>query len=146
MTSLNGNNFPVTGPLCEGFTGHRWIPLTKGSDTELWCVLWPAPEKSKQSRRRWFESPLRSLLRHCNVEMSSARQNSCCSGLDVLYTRACIIYCELRQIKSCRNIYRLKIILRDTGPFHKLISTNTCDNECIDNQLRALCGMYPFCL
>ena len=25
-------------------TGHRWIPLTKASDVELWCFLWSAPE------------------------------------------------------------------------------------------------------
>ena len=30
MTSSNGNIFRVIGPLCGEFTGHRWIPLTKG--------------------------------------------------------------------------------------------------------------------
>ena len=30
MTSSNGNIFRVTGPLCGEFTGHRWIPRTKG--------------------------------------------------------------------------------------------------------------------
>ena len=43
MTSSNGNIFCVTGPLCGEFTGHRWIPLTKASDAELWCFLWSAP-------------------------------------------------------------------------------------------------------
>ena len=43
MTSSNGNIFRVTGPLCGEFTGHRWIPLTKPSDAELWCFLWSAP-------------------------------------------------------------------------------------------------------
>ena len=41
-TSSNGNIFRVTGPLCREFTGHRWIPLTKASDAELWCFLWSA--------------------------------------------------------------------------------------------------------
>ena len=27
-------------------TGHRWIPLTKISDAELWCFLWAAPEQT----------------------------------------------------------------------------------------------------
>ena len=42
MTSSNGNIFCVTGPLCGEFTGHRWIPLTKASDAELWCfsLIW----------------------------------------------------------------------------------------------------------
>ena len=35
MTSWNGNNFRVTVPLYGEFTGHRWIPLTKASDTEF---------------------------------------------------------------------------------------------------------------
>ena len=44
-TSPNGNIFRVTGPLCGEFTGHRWIPVTKTSDAELWCFLWSAPEQ-----------------------------------------------------------------------------------------------------
>ena len=43
MTSSNGNIFRIIGPLCGEFTGHRWIPLTKTSDAELWCLLWSAP-------------------------------------------------------------------------------------------------------
>ena len=43
MTSSNGNIFRVTGPLCGEFTGDRWIPLTKASDADLWCLLWSAP-------------------------------------------------------------------------------------------------------
>ena len=35
MTSSNGNIFRVTSPLWGQFTGHRWIPRTKASDTEL---------------------------------------------------------------------------------------------------------------
>ena len=44
MTSSNGNIFCLTGHLCREFTGHRWIPRTKTSDTELWCCLWSPPE------------------------------------------------------------------------------------------------------
>ena len=46
MTSSNGNIFRVTGPLCGEFTGHRWIPLTKASDAELWYFLSSAPEQT----------------------------------------------------------------------------------------------------
>ena len=38
--------FRVTGPLCGEFTGHRWIPLTKAGDAELWCFLWSATEQT----------------------------------------------------------------------------------------------------
>ena len=54
MTSSHGNIFRVTGHLCGEFTGHRWIPLTKASDAELWCF-------------RWFVTPSCSLRRHYNV-------------------------------------------------------------------------------
>ena len=46
MTSSNRNFFCVTGPLCGEFVGHRWIPLTKASDAELWCFLWSAPQET----------------------------------------------------------------------------------------------------
>ena len=44
MPSSNGNIFRDTGHLCGEFTGHRWIPLTKANEAELWCFLWSAPE------------------------------------------------------------------------------------------------------
>ena len=44
MTSSNGSISRVTGHLCGEFTGPRWIPHTKASDAELWCLLWSALE------------------------------------------------------------------------------------------------------
>ena len=70
MTSSKTNTFRVTGPLWGESIGHRWIPPTKASDAVLWCFLWSVPEQkrsSKQLRRRWFESPSRSLWVHYNV-------------------------------------------------------------------------------
>ena len=46
MTSPNGNIFLANGPFCGEFISHRWIPLTKASDVELWCVLWSTPEQT----------------------------------------------------------------------------------------------------
>ena len=45
MKSSNGNIFCITSPLWAEFSGHRWIPLIKASDTELWYFLWSAPEQ-----------------------------------------------------------------------------------------------------
>ena len=42
--SSNGNIFRVTVPLCRELIGHQWIPRTKASDAELWCLLWFAPQ------------------------------------------------------------------------------------------------------
>ena len=46
MMSSNGSIFRVTGLLWGEFTGHRWIPLTKASDAELWCFLWSTAEQT----------------------------------------------------------------------------------------------------
>ena len=46
ITSSNGNIFRATVPLWGESTGHRWIPLTKASDKELWSFLWSAPEQT----------------------------------------------------------------------------------------------------
>ena len=48
MTSSNKNIFRVTGPLWGETTGHWWIPLTKSSDSEPWCIRWSAPERTVQ--------------------------------------------------------------------------------------------------
>ena len=71
MMSSNGNIFHVTGLLCGEFTGHRWIPRTKPV-TQSFNVFFDLrlnKRLSKQSRRRWFEKPSRSLWRHCNGEI-----------------------------------------------------------------------------
>ena len=71
MTSSNGIIFPVTGPLWGEFTGHRWNPLTKASDAELWCFLWSALEQTVEQTTEtpviW--DPLRPLWSHCNAEI-----------------------------------------------------------------------------
>ena len=69
MTSSNGTIFRVTGHLCGYFIGHRWIPHTKTSDVEIWCVFYLRPNKrlSKQSWGWWFQRPSRPLSRQCNV-------------------------------------------------------------------------------
>ena len=66
---MTSSNFRVTGPLWGEFTAHQWIPLTKASDAELWCYfdLRMNQRLSQPSRRRWFQTPSRSVWRHRNV-------------------------------------------------------------------------------
>ena len=59
MTSPNWNIFRVTDPL----RGQR--PVTQSFDAFFDLRL--NKRLSKQSRRWWFETPSRSLWRHCNV-------------------------------------------------------------------------------
>ena len=42
---MEWEHFRVNDPWRGESTGHRWIPLAKASDTELWCFLWIAPEQ-----------------------------------------------------------------------------------------------------
>ena len=46
LTSSDGNTVRVTGLLSGEPTSHRWIPLTKASDVDLWYFLWCAPEQT----------------------------------------------------------------------------------------------------
>ena len=51
----NGNIFRVTGLLWGESIYHRWIPLIKVSDVELWGFLWSVPE---QMVEQTFETPV----------------------------------------------------------------------------------------
>ena len=55
MTSSNGIIFSVTSPFWRESTGHRWIPLTKASYTELCGFLWSA---SKQTVEQIIWTPV----------------------------------------------------------------------------------------
>ena len=130
MTSSNGKIFRVTGFLWGEFTGHRWIPFTKARATQSFDVFFDLRLNkwlSKQSRRRWFETPSRSLWRHCNVKLLALSGNlkweNCniifaprdlCIGLTfspsnlygVLYCRSC--RAEYRGIATCIDGYHVK--------------------------------------
>ena len=80
IKSSNGNMFRVTGfcagnspvntgnsPVTGKFPSHR--PVTRSFD--VFFDLRLIKRLSKQSRRRWFETPSRSLWRHCNVVPNS---------------------------------------------------------------------------
>ena len=60
---IKWKRFLVTGPLCREFTLHRQIP---GALIFSLICTWKKTF-SKQSRHLWFETPSRSLWRHCNV-------------------------------------------------------------------------------
>ena len=66
MTSLNGNIFRITGPLCGEFTGHGEFPakrpVTRSFDVVFYLCL--NKRLSKQWWGRWIESPSRSLWAH----------------------------------------------------------------------------------
>ena len=62
-------HFPRYRPFARGIHCSSVDSLTKAIDAELWCFFNLRPNRclSKQSRRRWNETPSRSLWRHGNV-------------------------------------------------------------------------------
>ena len=90
MTSSNGNIFHVTGPMCGEFSGHGEFPsqrpVTRSSDIffDLCVNTW----LSKQWRRRWLETPTRSLWRHRNVFVLPASSPTPCGLHYVCEARA----------------------------------------------------------
>ena len=80
MTPSNGNIFCVTGSLWGESTDHRWIPPHKGvwRGVLMFSVICLNKRLSKQSRRRWIETPLHSSWRHCNeIGLLKSIQNCC---------------------------------------------------------------------
>ena len=120
MTWSNGIIFRVTGSLCGEFMGCQWIPLTKeDSDVELWCFLWyPLEELSKQSRRRWFETPSCSLWRHC--------KGKCMANVifNIMYGKCYIQYHDLCADYLCFAAAYL-IHLNSPYPTSSLIEFNS---------------------
>ena len=107
MTSSNRNIFRVTDPLCGEFTDHRWIPLTKASDEELWCFLWFAPWIND-----WVNNPKAGDLRRHRGHH------------DVIVIYGKIFGCHL-EIFSCHTLCRLRYPDR----WRKLCqNSNTCAN------------------
>ena len=68
MTSSNGNVFRVTGhsPATDEIPSQR--PVTRSFD--VFFDLRLNKRLSKQSKHWWFETPSRSLWRHCNVSIT----------------------------------------------------------------------------
>ena len=80
MTPPNGNIFRVTGPLRWDSIGHRRIPLTKASDTELRYLLWCAPE---QTVEQTVEMPvIWDTIGHCNAKKMFS---TVMKGVNVIY-------------------------------------------------------------
>ena len=77
-------------PLCGEFIDYRWIPLKKDSDAELWCFLWSVIEQTEWTiDTRWFETPWRSLWRHCN-DINWFSDLWCCAGISpALWSHRC---------------------------------------------------------
>ena len=73
MTSSNGNIFLVTGLLWGVFTGHRWTPHKgqwRGALIFSLICAWTNNWTNNPSHR-WFETPSRSLWRHCNEKFKN---------------------------------------------------------------------------
>ena len=77
-TSSNENIFRVTGPLCGEFTGHGEFPSQRPvtRSFNLFFDLRLVERLGKQMKRRWFETLLCPLWRHCSVGIYYAGSTS----------------------------------------------------------------------
>ena len=75
MMSSNWDFFRVTGTLWGESTDDKWQrPVTRSFDVFFYLRL--NNRFSKQSRRRWFETPSRSLWRYCNTEIQISERKT----------------------------------------------------------------------
>ena len=99
VTSSYRNIFRVTGPLWGESIGHRWIsqkkPVTRSFD--VFFDLCPNKRLGKHARLRWFESPSRSLWRHCNAYIATAPWNPFHLGFFIAIQSRCVIHYIMTQ-------------------------------------------------
>ena len=99
----------ITGHLCGEFIDHRWIssqrPVTRSFD--VFFDLRLNKRLSRQSRRWWFETPSRSLWRHCNVY---EKYRPCSVSIDYFFLSVnCNTYMFV-QICACIDLTILHVI------------------------------------
>ena len=120
MTSSNGNIFRVTGPLCGEFgefPAQRSVPRS----FDVFFDLRLNKRLRKQSWGRWFETPLRSLLRHCSGHQSvhSARV-----FISNIYRKSCIELLCLTTSRSNNVLLAHGLLIR--------YQSRTCRDACWD--------------
>ena len=80
---IKWENFHITSPLWGESTGHQWIPshrpVTRSFDAFFDLRL--NNQLSKQSRSGWFETPSRSIWRHC-IERNQRLDIKWCLSFD----------------------------------------------------------------
>ena len=133
LLSLCEGNSPVTG----GFPSQRLV--TRSFDAFFNLRL--NKRLSKQSRRRWFAAPLRSLWRHCNIIITERW----CLTVDERVYRL--------DIASIASVPSIKTDLAFTGPgvglltqfppfryysVFTLLPNHWLPKECIDHILQVL--------
>ena len=94
---------PVTG----GFPSQR--PVTRSFDAFFYLRL--DKRLSKQPRRRWFETPSRSLWRNCNASHCRHRGTHCVGrGMGTLFTVLVYLFVSSLSHFWLINIFRLHLL------------------------------------
>ena len=104
---IKWKHFPHYWPFVWGIHGHRWIPPKRPVtwSFDVFFDLRLNKRLSKQSCGWWFEMPLRSLWRHCNVVLiptDSGRGAE--QPVDVAgEQRPSLLLCQLLRGELCHN-------------------------------------------
>ena len=111
MTPSNGNSFRVTGPLWgEPFGRHRWILLTKASDSELWCFFtcaWTNGWANKWDLRR-------NLRRHIanNKEIQAQKSPVSPNWQWLVCWNPIYVFMPLFSALSCTMCSSLRVLIK----------------------------------
>ena len=111
--------------------GHRWIPHTKASNTELWCFLWSAPwindwvsnrEAGNLRRHRVHHDVIVTRRQHCNfalIKPSCSQENPHHEHLIFSYRRCGQqnIFLQLSRIMEAPSVHSVEILDMGEAPF-----------------------------
>ena len=107
ITSSNGNIFRVTGPFCREFNGKFPSQRPVRRSFDVFFDLRLNKRLSKQSRRRWLQTPSRSSWRHCNEGTDSSPVIA--AGRHCLTLWLCSV---LVGISNTDKIFKLKRLVK----------------------------------
>ena len=117
---------PLLALLWWKSTGHWWIPLTKASDSELWCFPWTAPEQTVEQTIEtpviwnaialimtslWcYKSQMHSYYLHGCAQLTAASRNKLYIDSNVSWITT-ISTCTCFPSSKTGQLYRIHLLL-----------------------------------
>ena len=123
MTSSNGNIFRVTGLWWGESTGGlpSQRPVTRSFD--VFFDLHLKKRLNKQSRHRWFETPLHSFWRHRNVQFMT--RNPTCLFFFVRKSSAIDMCMNRNDSSSCSHVITTHLLFNELRDMFNLKHVKT---------------------
>ena len=94
-------------PIVREITGHRWIPFTNFSGTEIWLFFYLRLDKRLSKQSWWFETPPRLLWRHWGtilVQCILPYSQASAIHLKLAHLDICTLGCQIER-PVCFNLF-----------------------------------------